>query len=81
MNDVYTKLREFLHTFPGGYPSTPTGVEIKILKKLFSPEDAALYLSLTKEPEERGAIAKRLGSFQLVLSGMRTMPTSWKSRG
>ena len=67
MNDVYTKLREFLHTFPGGYPSTPTGVEIKILKKLFSPEDAALYLSLTKEPEERGAIAKRLGRDEVEL--------------
>lgn len=67
MNDVYERLREFLHTFPGGYPSTPTGVEIKILKKLFSPEDAALYLSLTKEPEELGAIAKRLGREKVEL--------------
>jgi ferredoxin len=61
MSDVYARLREFLHTFPGGYPETPTGVEMKILKKLFSPEDAEMYLSLTKEPEELGAIAKRLG--------------------
>jgi len=58
--DVYSRLREFLHSFPGGYPSSPDGVEIKVLKKLFSPEDAELFLSLKKEPEERGAIAKRL---------------------
>jgi ferredoxin/predicted transcriptional regulator len=61
MSDVYADLREFLHTFPGGYPSTPTGVEIKLLKKLFSPEDAEMYLSLTKEPEVLADIAKRLG--------------------
>jgi ferredoxin/predicted transcriptional regulator len=62
MNEqVYTKLREFLDTFPGGYPSTPGGVEIRILKKLFSPADADLYLKLTKEPEALEVIAERLG--------------------
>ncbi len=64
MSDVYSRLREYLHTFPGGYPTTPTGVEIKILKKLFSQEDAELYLSLTKEPELLADIAKRLGRDQ-----------------
>lgn len=59
--DVYTRLREFLHTFPGGYPSTPDGVEIQILKKLFSPEDAELFLVLNKEPEALADIARRLG--------------------
>ena len=38
--DVYLKLREFMNTLPAGYPSTPSGVEIRILKKLFSPEEA-----------------------------------------
>lgn len=61
MSDVYASLREFLHTFPGGYPETPTGVEIKLLKKLFTPEDAEMYLSLKKEPEVLSDIAKRLG--------------------
>ncbi len=62
MNEaLYSRLREFLDTFPGGYPSTPGGVEIKILKKLFSPEDAEHYLKLTKEPEALSDIAERLG--------------------
>ena len=61
MKDVYSRLREFMHTFPNGYPSTPTGVEIKILKKLFSPEDAELCLSLKKELEILADIAKRIG--------------------
>ncbi len=40
--EVYVRLREFLDKLPGGYPETDSGVEIRILKKLFSPEDAEL---------------------------------------
>jgi Pyruvate/2-oxoacid:ferredoxin oxidoreductase delta subunit len=60
-NDVYTKLREFLDRLPGGYPETPTGVEIRILKKLFRPEDAELALQLKAVPETVSEIAKRVG--------------------
>ncbi len=38
MNDVYSRLREFTHTLPERYPLT--GVKMKILNKLFSPEDS-----------------------------------------
>jgi NAD-dependent dihydropyrimidine dehydrogenase PreA subunit len=69
MSDVYSRLREFMHTFPNGYPSTPTGVEISILKKLFSPEDAELCLSLKKEPEPLAHIAKRVGREEGELGG------------
>ncbi len=58
--ETYAKLREFLDTFPAGYPATPTGVEIKILKKLFTPEQAELTMKLTMEPEGVPTIAKRL---------------------
>jgi ferredoxin len=59
--DVYVRLREFMDTLPAGYPATPTGVEIKILKKLFSPEEAELTMKLKSEPEEVPAIAARVG--------------------
>ncbi len=61
MSDVYTRLREFMDRLPGGYPETPTGVEIKLLKKLYSPEEAELTQNLKDEPEEVALIAKRLG--------------------
>ena len=60
-NDVYIRLREFMNTLPAGYPSTPSGVEIRILRKLFSPEEAELTIHLKNEPEEVPAIAARLG--------------------
>jgi NAD-dependent dihydropyrimidine dehydrogenase PreA subunit len=59
--DVYLRLREFMDKLPGGYPSTPTGVEIKLLKKMFTPEQAELTMKLSHEPEEVQTIAARTG--------------------
>ena len=59
--DVYPRLREFMDTLPAGFPATPTGVEIKILMKLFTPEEAELTMKLEKEPEEVPVIAERTG--------------------
>lgn len=35
-DDTYRRLSKFLDRMPGGFPETDTGVEIKILKKLFT---------------------------------------------
>ncbi len=58
--DAYKRLREFMDTLPAGFPATPGGVEIKILKKLFTPEQAELAMKLSREPEEVSAIAARV---------------------
>lgn len=59
--DVYTRLRSFLDALPGGFPATDNGVEIKILKKLYSPEEAEFTMKLKEEPEEISDIAQRVG--------------------
>ena len=46
MSDTYERLRQRLDDLATGYPATKTGVEIKILKKLFTIEDAELFLGL-----------------------------------
>ena len=46
---------------PGGYPSTPSGVEVRILKRLFSPEEAELTMKPKSRPEQVPAIAARVG--------------------
>ena len=66
--DVYTRLREFMDKMPVGFPETPTGVEIKILKKLYSPEEAELTMKLKSEPEEIPSIAKRIGADEKELA-------------
>jgi ferredoxin len=66
--DVYTRLREFMDNLPGGYPATPTGVEIKLLKKLFTPEQAELTMKLGREPEGVQSIAARTGMDETELA-------------
>jgi ferredoxin len=58
-SDVYQQLRKFLDSLPTGFPETPSGVELKILKKLFTPEQAALTIQLRNSPEPVKDIAKR----------------------
>lgn len=59
--DVYVRLREFLDRLPGGYPATPTGVETRILKKLFTPGEAEVLLHMRPIPERPAAVAERMG--------------------
>ncbi len=59
--NVYLKLREFLDQFPLGFPETESGVEIEILKKLFTEKEAETALLLTPFPEEAFQIAERGG--------------------
>lgn len=58
--DVYRKLADYLNTLPGGYPPTEAGVEIRILKRLFTPEEAELASNLTLFQETPAQIAARL---------------------
>ena len=61
ISDVYRKLAKHLDRLPAGYPSTESGVEIGILRQLFTPKDAELALHLTLIPEEPRIIAYRAG--------------------
>ncbi len=46
MTDVYKRLAKKLDKLPQGFPATESGVELKILRKIFMPEDAAMALRL-----------------------------------
>ena len=61
MNDAYQILRKRLDELSTGYPKTESGIEIQILKKLFTEEEADLFVQLTPTLETAEDIAKRLG--------------------
>ena len=50
--DVYGRLAAFLDDLPAGFPTTESGAEQRILRRLFTPEEAELatHLSLLAEP-------------------------------
>jgi electron transport complex protein RnfB len=58
---LYLDLREFMDSLPGGYPATDSGVEVKILEKLFTPEEAEMAMRLSSVPETAEAVAQRNG--------------------
>jgi ferredoxin len=58
--DPYVRLQEFLDQFPLGFPKTTSGVEIKILKKLFTEEEARLVVMLPILPEPLDKIADKI---------------------
>jgi electron transport complex protein RnfB len=59
--DIYQKLADHLDNMPGGFTPSETGVEIRLLKRLFAPEEAQLSIHLTLEREEASTIANRAG--------------------
>lgn len=61
MSDVYQKLAKYMDRLPGGFPATESGVEIRILKQLFSQKEAELTVCLNMIPEVPEAIAARTG--------------------
>lgn len=60
--DIYDQLADALDRLPNGFPRTPSNVEVRILKKIMSPEEAALALQLRGQMEPIDVIAARLGA-------------------
>ena len=58
---IYKRLAKHLDNLPGGFPPTESGVEMRILKRLFTPEEAKLAFYLTLLPEEPRVVARRAG--------------------
>ena len=59
MNNHYQKLADELDRIPNGFPRTNSGVELKLLAKLFTPEDAALAATLSLDPKSLKEIAEQ----------------------
>lgn len=60
MADIYKRLAKKLDGLPHGFPATKSGVELRILRKIFSAEDAEFAVKLKPLPETADQIAHRL---------------------
>ncbi|UCD56775.1 MAG: 4Fe-4S binding protein [Candidatus Hydrogenedentota bacterium] len=59
--DSYEKLAEHLDAMPQGFPRTDSGIEIRILKKIFSEEEAEVASQMKLTPETAEQVAERVG--------------------
>src|SRR5512136_3059163 len=68
IDPIYRELQKHLDELPVGFPATESGVEIRILEHLFTPEEAALATHLSLVPEPLSRIHTRLeGKANLTL--------------
>jgi Na+-translocating ferredoxin:NAD+ oxidoreductase subunit B len=58
-SDVYERLAAHLDELPGGFARTESGVELRILRRLFVPDEAEIAVHLTVIPEEARVVARR----------------------
>ena len=68
--DPYRKLQQRLDQLPIGYPATESGVEIRILKHLFTPKEAEIAIELSLAPEPIKTILSRLKHSPLTASAL-----------
>ncbi|MCP4761624.1 MAG: 4Fe-4S dicluster domain-containing protein [archaeon] len=59
-DEAYEELRDYLDKFPLGYPKTESRVEIKILKSLFSEEEAKITILISPIPDLSTRIIRRI---------------------
>lgn len=77
-DDIYELLAEALDHLPNGFPRTMSGIEIKILKRIFSPEEAYVASKLGRKHERFDLIAKRA---QLPAEQVKTQLITMEKRG
>jgi electron transport complex protein RnfB len=58
---IYTRLAQTLDSLPQGFPPTKSGSELRLLEKLFTPEEAELAVRLSPDLEPVETIAARTG--------------------
>lgn len=59
--DVYVRLQRHLDRQPVGFPATSSGVELRILRHIFTPEEARIAACLSYRPEPIETIYERAG--------------------
>jgi len=71
-------LAKILDSLPNGFPETESGIEIRILKKVYAADEAELFCDLKLHPETAEQIAERTGR---PLEGLEDKLTSMAERG
>ena len=78
---IYRDLQRHLDRQAVGFPATKSGAEIRILKRLFSPEEARLALHLTYKPAPLDRICELAEGAGYLATASRACSTSMVRNG
>ncbi len=79
--NVYRQLQQRLDDLPVGFPSTKTGVEINLLKILFTPEEAKIAIKLNFMPEPLKKIHRRIKKMGMSINELEKILDSMVKKG
>ena len=85
-DDVYRKLAKVLDTLPNGFPAAESSAGIKLLEKIFDPDQAELFCDLRLQFETAQQIAERTGHSadgshpRLVIGWRAQEEPAWRKR-
>src|SRR4030042_3802171 len=68
--DIYRRLQKHLNKQPIGYPATLLGVELRLLKRFFTPDEARLAINLSYKPNPLESIYDRVKESGLSFDDM-----------
>ncbi|MFQ5979276.1 MAG: DUF362 domain-containing protein [Candidatus Heimdallarchaeota archaeon] len=91
--DVYGRLREHLDSLPVAFPSTESGVELRLLRRLFTEEEAEMAINLSplaataadiaekigQDPEKVGALLDQMSAKGLVFNSSKGGITTYRA--
>ena len=73
-DEVYRRLATRLNEIPNGFPATESGVELRLLAKMFTPKEAHLAGIMRLTPESVADIADRAGvDEETALGNLKSM--------
>lgn len=78
---VYRDLQKHLDRQPIGYPATKSGVEIRLLKRLFDPEEAGVATQLTYKPRSIEEIYETVKDSGMSINELENMLDGMMKKG
>jgi ferredoxin len=79
--DIYRELQKHLDTLPIGYPATESGVEIRLLKQLFTPAEAKAATKLSFSFESLENIYERIDGKEMSIHDLEILLDNSVSKG
>ncbi len=72
-SQVYRELQRYLDRLPGGFPEVESGLDVSLLKRFFTPEEARLAMQLSMKPEPLERIFNRVRKSGISIEELRRL--------
>lgn len=80
-NQVYRDLQRYLDRLPSCFPQSESGADIRILKSLFTPEEAKFAMQLSMKPEPLKRVYSRVKDSGMSIEELRQVLDTMMRKG